>query len=101
MAAVRDRQAEEAWAAWNDAPSTIAQGQQMPVELRPVDALLEGAPPAAPEEQLAVAIVETKVLASTYRSIAKQVPGTLSWRAERMSDSLQTGLRRYFKEGEE
>lgn len=60
---------------------------------------LEDKPPAPPEERLAAAVIETRVLAWQYRRLSREVRPDLSWRAELMSDHMTESLGRLF-EGE-
>lgn len=58
---------------------------------------LDNKPPAPPEDQLIAAVIETKVLARNYKRLSREVRPDLSWRAERMHDTMTDAVGRLFE----
>lgn len=75
-------------------PLTEAQLRQITIDA--IAEALDNKPPAPPEEQLIAAVIETKVLARNYKRLSREVRPDLSWRAERMSDTMTDAVGRLF-----
>lgn len=97
MEASRDRQALAVYA--EDVPQPpveLVQAQTREVLLEVADAIIEGTVSAEPTEQLARAIVETRVLSTQYGRLVPELPPGLAWRAEDMSGVLDRTVDRLF-----
>lgn len=95
--AARDRR-RGGWQALDEPslPST-----PLPPRRRTLEALaglLEGVPPAPAENQLARALLETRVLSHEFRRLARELRGLASARAQALGDALEAALRAQFPE---
>ena len=95
--ASRDRQALEVYVEDVEQPPAKLVAAQVREELLEVaEAVLVSELSAPPEDRLARAIVETRVLSTEYGRLAPELPPGLAWRAEDMSTSLDRSVDRLF-----
>lgn len=95
--AYRNRIAQsEVWESLDQEPAPIDEEVLKRLTVEAVAEALANKPEATPEEQLAMAILESRNLAWHYKKIGQEIRPDLAWRAERMSDSILTALRRLF-----
>lgn len=97
MEASRDRQAMAVYAEdLPQPPAPVVEARVAAELLEVAEAVIVDELSAPPQERLARAIVETRVLSTEYGRLAPELPPGLSWRAADMSDILDRSVDRLF-----
>lgn len=95
--AYRERLAQATvWESIDEQQAPVDEETLKKITAEAISEALANKPEATPEERLAMAILESRNLAWHYNRLGRELRPDLSWRADRMSDSILTALRRLF-----
>jgi len=82
----------------NLVPVVTADVDQIREQTAAVDALLDRRPPADPDSRVEHAVLQAKALSFELNRLGQIARPEFAWRCSKLAESINAGLRRYFKE---